>query len=190
MHRSRGEPGPDAPMGRSDDEQLKRNRRNVLIVVAVLLALGGITSRSSWFGGVIHIDTDRHARGPLAVEAEEIYDAYRDDAHAANKRFRGREMVVSGEFLRIVPDGQGNPDLRFKTSNPDEPLGADLIPMSYDQAAHLRPGQRVTVSCQRIARTGDDHWLQKCAIQTAAAGGAPSGPSPPPAPPPPAGNQS
>src|SRR5689334_20677732 len=105
MYRARSEREPDGPVERTDEE-LKRNRRNVLVVAVALLALAGITSRSSWFGATIDLGRHHHS-GPLAIEAEDIYDAYRDDTHAAAKRFRGREMVVSGEFLRIVPDGQG-----------------------------------------------------------------------------------
>jgi hypothetical protein len=171
------------------DDELKRNRRRVFVIGAAILFAMALAGKISWIGGTIDIGSHRHARGPLAIEAEQIYDAYRDDAHAADKRFRGREMVVSGEFLRIVPDGQGNPDLRFKTSNSEAPLGVDLIPMSYDEAGHLRPGQRLTVSCQRITGSGDDRWLQNCAIQTAATSSAPSPPSPPPAPSPGEGNK-
>jgi tRNA_anti-like len=191
MHRSRSEPEPGAPGGRSDDE-LKRNRRNVLIVAAILLAVGGITSRSSWFGTTFHFGSGHRDRGPVVIDAQQVYNAYRDDAHAAARRFRGHEMVVSGEFVRIVPDAQGNPDLRLKTSDPEAPLGADLVPMSYDQAARLKPGQRVTVSCQRIT-ADDDRWLQNCAIQTdagdkAAAPASSPAVTPPPPPSPPEGN--
>jgi hypothetical protein len=186
MHRARSEGEPGAAAGRSDDDVLKRNRRNVLIVAFILLAVAGITGRSSWFGAAFHLGSRHAERGPVVIDAQQVYDAYRDDAHAAARRFRGREMVVSGEFVRIVPDGQGNPDLRLKTSDPEAPLGADLVPISYDQAARLKPGQLVTVSCQRITGSGDDRWLQNCAIQAAAESKAVA-PAPPPAaaPPPP-----
>jgi hypothetical protein len=192
MHGARSEPGSGTPAGRSDDE-LKRNRRNVLIVAVALLAVGAITSRSSWFGPTIHIGSGHREKGPVVIDAQQVYDAYRDDSHAAARRFRGREMVVSGEFVRIAPDGQGNPDLRLKTSDPEAPLGADLVQMSYDQAARLKPGQLVTVSCQRITGSGDDRWLQNCAIQTVAEGkaaapaasAAPAATSPPAPPSPP-----
>jgi hypothetical protein len=176
-HRPRSERGPDGPGGRSEDE-LKRNRRNVLIVAAILLAVAGITGRSSWFGPTFHLGSHHRERGPVVIDAQQIYDAYRDDAHAAARRFRGREMVVTGEFVRIVPDGQGNPDLRLKTSAPEAPLGVDLVPISYDQSARLKPGQIVTVSCQRLTGSGDDHWLQNCAIQNVA-GGQAAAPAPP-----------
>jgi hypothetical protein len=180
MHRSSVERGPGAPGGRSDDE-LKHNRRNVLIIGAAVLAVAGITSRSAWFGATFHLGSHHRERGPVVIDAQQVYDAYRDDAHAAARRFRDREMVVSGEFVRIVPDGQGNPDLRLKTSDPDAPLGVDLAAISYEPAARLKPGQRVTVSCQRITGSGDDRWLQNCAIQNAA-GGQPAAPASSPAP--------
>lgn len=182
MHFSQSKRGPDAPAGRSDDE-LKRNRRNALFVAAALVALAGITGRFGW-STTFHIGSHHRERGPVVIDAQQIYDAYRTDAHAAARRFRGREMVVSGEFVRIVPDGQGNPDLRLKTSDPEAPLGVDLVPISYDQSARLRPGQRVTVSCQRITGSGEDRWLQNCAIQNVA-GGPPAAPTASPAPTPP-----
>ena len=178
MHRA-SEREPGAPAERSDDE-LKRNRRNVLIAAAALLAVAGITGRSSWFGATFDFGSHHRERGPVTIDAQQVYDAYRADAHAAARRFRHREMVVSGEFVRIVPDGQGNPDLRLKTSDPNAPLGVDLVPISYEPAARLKPGQRVTVSCQRITGFGDDHWLQNCAIQNVA-GGPPAAPTAPPA---------
>jgi hypothetical protein len=85
--------------------------------------------------------------------------------------------VVTGEFVRVVPDGNGNPDLRLKTSNPAAPLGADLIQVSHEEAAQLRPGQTVTVSCQRMAGNQRERWLQNCSIESVAeAHPAPSAP--------------
>jgi hypothetical protein len=82
-------------------------------------------------------------------------------------------MVVSGEFLRIVPDGYGSLDLRLKTSYPDEPLGIDVAQLALEDARQLRPGQRVTVSCQQMGGGGDELWVQDCAIQPTDDGSAP-----------------
>ncbi|MNC88811.1 hypothetical protein D3C83_46730 [compost metagenome] len=76
-------------------------------------------------------------------------------------------MVVSGEFLRIVPDGYGSLDLRLKTSNPEAQLGIDVAQLAIEDAKQLRPGQRVTVSCQQMGSGGDELWVQDCAIQHA-----------------------
>jgi hypothetical protein len=189
LRRGLRESRPDAP-GEESDEELKRNRRRVFVAGAAILLALGIVGKVSWFAPIVFRSHER-PKGPVVIEAEQVYDAYRKNAHAAARRFRGREMVVSGEFVRIVPDGEGNPDLRLKTANPDAPLGADLVRMSYDRAAQLRPGQRVTVSCQRIRRTGEERWLQNCAIQTVGEGrltAPPQSPSPLPAPLPGGGN--
>jgi len=86
-----------------------------------------------------------------------------------------------------VPDGYGSIDMRLKTSHPDLPLGIDLDSHSVDAATKLQPGQMVTVSCSRVAGTGDDPWLQDCVLQpTAPAAEAPPaevGPPGAPAPP-------
>ena len=175
--------------GRPTDQQ-KRNRNTLLIGgAAILLALGvaGQLSWAGWPGPTIHIDSDDRPRGPVTIEADQLYQAYRDDADAAAKRFDGREMVVSGEFLRIVPDGWGSLDLRLKTSNPEAPLGIDVAQLAIEEAKQLQPGQRVTVSCQHMGEGGDELWVQDCAIQSVGEGSAapsPPTPSSPSAPPP------
>ena len=170
--------------GRSPEE-LKSNRKTVLIACAAIAAALAIGGRLSFPGIPIHIGTHHdQARGPVVTDAEQIYRAYHEDPDGAARRFRGREMMVSGEFLRIVPDGYGSIDMRLKTSNPDSPLGVDLADAAVADAKQLRPGQQVTVSCRAMAGSGDDRWLQNCAIQPeAGADTAAPSPSAPPAPP-------
>jgi hypothetical protein len=124
------------------------------------------------------------------VQAEQFFQAYRRNPRAANGEFRHREMVVTGEFVRVAPDANGDPDLRLKTSDPDAPLGIDLIRASHRQAAQLRPGQVVTVSCERVDRTGEEHWLRNCAIQTVRAASPSASPSSPSNPAPTQGTKS
>lgn len=170
------------PGGRSPDE-LKRNRKTVAIVGAAALVLAlGIGGRLSWPSHLIHIKShERHeAKGPVTVEADQLYRAYRDDPDSAAKKFGGREMVVSGEFLRLVPDGWGSLDMRLKTSNPEAPLGIDVAELALDDAKKLQPGQRVTVSCHHMGSGGDVLWVQDCAIEPTA--GVTAAPAPPAAP--------
>jgi hypothetical protein len=75
--------------------------------------------------------------------------------------------------------------MRLKSNHPDTPLGIDLDSHSVDEATRLEPGQVVTVSCQRVAGTGGDPWLQDCVIQPPAPAEAA-----PPAPPSPASGNS
>jgi hypothetical protein len=117
----------------------------------------------------------------VTIEAEALQQAYEDNPDAAEERFGGREMVVSGEFLRIVPDGYGSLDLRLKTSDPDKQLGIDVAQLAIEDAKRLRPGQRVTVSCQGMGSGADELWVRECAIQP----GAEAFPTPPEAPEPP-----
>jgi hypothetical protein len=167
-------------------EELKRNRKTVLIGAAALLLALGVAGKFSWPGHFIHIESHHRdgPKGPVTIDADQLYQAYRDDPDGAAKRFGGREMVVSGEFIRIVPDGWGSLDLRLKTSNPEKPLGIDVAQLALDDAKKLRPGQRVTVSCQHMGSGGDLLWVQDCAIQAAGPADAAQPPAPtPPAPP-------
>ena len=132
---------------------------------ALLLALGAAQFTGSGPWTSIESDERAQARGPVTIQADELQQAYQGDPAAAAERFGGREMVVSGEFLRIVPDGYGSLDLRLKTSNPNAELGVDVAQLAIEDAKQLRPGQQVTVSCQGMGEGGDELWLRDCAIQ-------------------------
>jgi hypothetical protein len=186
IHSSYAEHRREARTGRTQEE-LRSNRKTILIGGgAILLALAAV-GKFGLDGPSIHIDTDEGKRAPALVEAQQVVDAYREDEASAARRFDGREMVVSGEFLRIVPDGYGSLDMRLKSSNPDHPLGVDLAGLAIDDAKKLKVGQRVTVSCQGMGGGGADPWLRDCAITPAAdSGAAPAVPKPPTSPAPPA----
>jgi hypothetical protein len=183
--------------GRGDGrsaEELLRNRRTVGIIAGGILVLTLAMGNFHLFGrhlslspGVMHIDTGGHRHDPVTIGAAQLFEAYHTDSRAADRQYGDREMVVSGEFIRTVPDGYGSIDMRLKTNHPDIPLGIDLDNHSVDAATKLGPGQMVTVSCQRVAGSGDDPWLQDCVLQPAApTGAAPvteAGPPAPPAPP-------
>ena len=181
-------------------EELLRNRRTVGIVVGgvilLMAAAGGLNPfgrHLSFSPGAIHIDTGGERKGPVVTNAVDLARAYAADSAAAEKRFGGREIMVSGEFLRIVPDGYGSIDMRLKAANAEFPLGVDVAGDSVDDAKRLEPGQTVTVSCRRVAGSGNDRWLQDCAIQPTGQPAATNAPTPPampslpspPAPPPP-----
>ena len=175
---------PEGPGGRTPEE-LKHNRKTVLIACAAIFAVLGVAGKLNWhIPHGIHFDIDApHRKGPVVTTAEDLVRAYADDPHAAAKRFDGREIQVSGEFLRIVPDGYGSIDMRLKTDHPDILLGIDLDSRSVDAATKLEPGQTVTVSCRRVAGSGDDPWLADCVLQPPATGAeASAAPSPPAAP--------
>ncbi len=150
------------------EPELQRSRRRAVVLGAVGLFGAAILGNFYLFGADVGLVPGEQRPGPAVIEAQQLHEEFRTDFDAAVERYRDREMVVSGEFVRIVPDGQGHPDLRLATSDPAAPWGADLIPIAHVPAARLRPGQRVTVSCQRMAGYGQDRWLQNCAIATEA----------------------
>ena len=171
-------------------EELKRNRMTVLGIGAGVLVLMAAAGKMS-FPAQFTIHRHHEVRGPVVIGAAELFEAYHSDSHAADRRFGDREMVVTGEFVRTVPDGYGSIDMRLRTNHPDTPLGIDLDNHSVDAATKLERGQAVTVSCRRVAGSGDDPWLQDCVLQppkpadaaalpsTPAAPAAPAAPAPP-----------
>lgn len=150
--------------------------RKVAVIGAGLLALGAATQVDWPWSGPDRAESEQAwAPGAVTIEAEALHQAYADDPEAAAERFEGREMVVAGEFLRIVPDGYGSLDLRLKTSNPAEQLGVDVTQLAIEDARQLLPGQQVTVSCQGMGEGGDELWVRDCAIQQ----GVDAAPTPP-----------
>ena len=169
-------------------QELARNRKTVLWVAGGILVLVVATGNFHPFGrhvhlgpGAIHIDTSDKAKEAVTIGAAQLFEAYHNDSEAADRQYGDRPMVVSGEFVRTVPDGYGSIDMRLKTSHPDIPLGIDLDSHSVDAATKLQPGQMVTVSCARVAGSGDDPWLADCVLQPPATAEA-TAPPPPPAP--------
>jgi len=180
----------DSGERRRSPAELARNRKTVLwvcgagVVFAVMMGnIHPFGRHVSFSPGVVHIDTHRGPREPVTIGAAQLFEAYHTDSDAADRKYGGREMVVTGEFVRTVPDGYGSIDMRLKTNHPDIPLGIDLDGHSVDAATKLEPGQTVTVSCRRVAGSGDDPWLADCVLQPpATAAEASAAPSPPVAP--------
>jgi hypothetical protein len=169
-------------------QELKQNRKTFLIAAGSVLLLLAAAGKFDWGSRVIHFDSDEPKHRTVTIDADDLAKAYSVAADVAAKRFSGKEMVVTGEFLRLVPDGYGSLDMRLKTSDADAPLGVDLADVAIADAKKLRPGQEVTVSCHGIAGSGNDRWLQDCAVQpTEDADEAIPTPPAPPAPPPPPG---
>ncbi|QIK77766.1 zinc ribbon domain-containing protein [Sphingomonas piscis] len=190
-------PARDAGVSRgSGPDDLGRRKKVIIGAAAVLLSIGAL-SNGNWFDwdsddrGRPEVSHREEPRGPISVTAEELFQSFQRDREETEERYDDREMVVTGEFERIVPDGYGSLDLRLKTSDPENPVGVDVAGPSIDDAKKLRPGQQVTVSCRALGGYDDDVlWVRECAVQ--AGGGATpvapatrKGPTPPPAPEPP-----
>ena len=180
-----------SPRQRTDAEP--RGKRKTFLVIALsLLGLGAVVSSVADPDIDVDFDSDDERvaiverdepRGAVTIEADELYKAYRDNPEGAEERFEDREMVVSGIFQRIVPDGYGSLDLRLATSNPNAHVGVDLAQLAIEDGKSLVPGQRVTVSCQKMGSGGDELWVQDCAIQAnAEAAAEPAAPAAPEAP--------
>jgi hypothetical protein len=161
--------------------ELKQNRKTVLIACAAIAGVLAISGKLSWHLPPVHFNLHEPPKGPVVTDAVDLTRAYAADSATAEKKFGGREIAVTGQFLRIVPDGYGSIDMRLKGANPDFPLGVDVVNASVDDAKRLEPGQEVTVSCRQVAGSGNDRWLRDCAIQ---AEGDEAGPAPPAKPPP------
>jgi hypothetical protein len=180
----------DGKFGARPPEELKRNRKTVLAIGGGILILGAVMGRGLFSGHIPHdvitIEDKSETKGPVVVSAVDLANAYRTNRDAADQKFGDdRELTVTGEFQRIVPDGYGSLDLRLKTSDPEQPLGVDVAGVAIDDAKKLVPGQQVTVSCRGMGEGTDILWVRDCAIQSgqeASAASPAKAPNPPAAP--------
>ena len=90
---------PGSPEGRSPEE-LKRNRKTVLIVCAAIVGVFAVGGRMHFPFPPVHINLDHHdhgSKGPVTINAVDLARAYAADPGAAETRFAGREIMVSGD---------------------------------------------------------------------------------------------
>lgn len=84
------------------------------------------------------------ANGAIKVNCETLYKDYESNAINADKKYRGKKLVLTGTIANIDRDIAQNPYITF---NVDE-YGAEQIKMSFnddDTVAKLKKGQKVTV---------------------------------------------
>jgi len=105
----------------------------------------------------ISIDPNRPADVLPEYQADNLFADYRDNAGAADDRYRGKYFIVEGVASGIRRDAS-NVFLEIRTSNPGELVRADLLREQIcgpagrtceveARATMVRRGQKVAVEC-------------------------------------------
>jgi hypothetical protein len=87
------------------------------------------------------------------VTANELYVAHRDNEVAAQLRFKGAALNVSGVISQIAVAGGGRPELYFVSPEPSL-ISAELDEEDAPKVAKMRIGQTVAVLCNRLRTYG------------------------------------
>lgn len=104
---------------------------------------------------------------PLEVTSDEILKAYKSNEIAANKRFKGQNLLVTGKIDSIEADFSDEPVIVFKTTDQYEFLKprASLIKDDQDKAADLSKGQNIKLLCSKVSEVAGMPTLDECIIQ-------------------------
>ena len=111
--------------------------------------------------------TQVEATPPMEVTSEEILKAYKTNEMAANKRFKGQQLLVSGKIDSIEADVSDNAVITFKTADQYEFLKprASLNKVETEKATTLSKGQNIKLLCSDISEIAGMPHLKKCVIQ-------------------------
>jgi hypothetical protein len=98
------------------------------------------------------------------VEAERLNAAYQANEVAADNKYKGRLLAVSGTVQSISKDFADDTYLAIATSNEFMPIHANLQQRYVAQAAALQKGQQITVVCKGNGMMIGSPMLKDCAI--------------------------
>jgi hypothetical protein len=97
-------------------------------------------------GGVGEVGASADRDTPRMTAAE-LWNEYARDAVAANQRFRGRPIVVSGTVRAIERDFDGRPVVRFSTDDSLDTVNAKLATREDARLRDLSKGRPASLGC-------------------------------------------
>jgi hypothetical protein len=106
-------------------------------------AAAAVSGTKAGRGSVGPADTRDAAR----MTAAELWLAYAEDGAAADRRFRGRPIVVSGTVRAIERDFDGRPVVRFSTDDPLDTVNAKLATREDLSLRDLGKGRPASLGC-------------------------------------------
>lgn len=104
---------------------------------------------------------------PLELTSEEVLVAYKANEIAANKKFKGHKLLVSGKIDSINADIADKAAIVFKTKDQYDfmkPI-ASLADSEQDKAAQLSKGQNIKVLCTDVTEMAGTPMLNGCVLQ-------------------------
>lgn len=104
------------------------------------------------------------APAPLAVTSKELANAYDANEAAAQKKYGGQVLAVTGTVQAIELDMFNNPMVVLNGKNEIMGVQAGFSKDYEDKTAALHKGQKLTVTCEKITEVVSMPVLSDCAI--------------------------
>lgn len=100
---------------------------------------------------------------PVAVTARDLAKAYEENEIAADQRFKGKPIAVSGTVSGIDSDMMDKPVIRLAGQN--DFMSVNASGLAGDVAAGLKKGQKVTLVCTGAGEVIGMPQLEECSLQ-------------------------
>ena len=104
------------------------------------------------------------AAGPIAISAAELAAAYDKDAIAADLRYKGRLLRVTGRLNGIGFGPAGDPVMQLGGDDPMLGVSALFDKADAEKVAAIPIGATTTVECLRITYVATAPGLYECRI--------------------------
>ena len=105
---------------------------------------------------------DAPAAPAISATAEEIFAAYDANEVAAQQRFGGGPLEVTGRIEAITLDLTDDPVVRLAGGNAFEYVSASLDESAKAAAGTLRKGQKITLRCSSVSEVIGTPMLRDC----------------------------
>lgn len=158
-------------------EQLAANKREAsklkqgaigCLAIIVLLVIGAAIFGGSSGTGNQSGPADNVAAAPpapaLKVTARELAGAYEANEVAAQKRYGGQRLEVTGVVDGVDLDMLDNPVLKLVGVNEFLPAQASFTKDYSDKLGELSKGQKVTITCEKLSEIISAPMLDDCTI--------------------------
>lgn len=140
----------------------------VLIVfggLVVLLALVPTPDKKP--GGAASVSPQAAPPGapaPLAVTAKELAAAFEANEVAAQQRYGGKLLAVTGTVAGITLDFMDEPVVQLEGANQFLPVQADFDKPDAAAVAALEKGRKLTVVCEELSEAIGSPMLDGCRL--------------------------
>jgi hypothetical protein len=117
----------------------------------------GSTGKSEQYGAPV-----KSPDGLLSVGSVRLWRDYEENEVAADTRYKGQRLRVTGTVVSIERDYQGRPVLHLFSGNPIFMTMATLDKADIPAAAQLKKGDQVSVRCIGAGREMRMPQLERC----------------------------
>lgn len=131
--------------------------------IAILIAYGAIIGIGGG-GGDARQGADTAAAEAVKVTSRELASAYGSDRAAAQRRYGGHPLEVTGRVAAVPPHVSDQAFLVLEGDDPILGLKADIAEASQPEAGSLSKGQIVTVRCSAVGEVMGAPMLKSCEL--------------------------